>query len=208
MADLPLTYNWMRTHNPMADRFNERIQEGLLTREGLPHEPYAYAAALFTYSSDSGYKEIPQALKYDGNIPAGRFFAAMLGEKLSLSEHFMDVDLVVPVPLHPLRRFKRGYNQAEIIAQEVSSRLGCAISPSALKRIRYTKTQTKVLVQEKAANVSGAFRAKPIAFRNKEHILLIDDVFTTGSTLYECYKAVREHFDGRISVATLAVVER
>lgn len=208
MADLPLTYNWMRTHNPMADRFNERIQEGLERGNLLRHEPYAYAAALFTYSSDSGYKEIPQALKYDGNIPAGRYFASLLGEKLSQSEHFLDVDLVIPVPLHLLRRFRRGYNQAEIIAREVSTRLGASESPSALKRVRYTKTQTKVLVQEKAGNVSGAFRAKPIAFQNKEHILIVDDVFTTGSTLYECYKAVREHFDGRISVATLAVVER
>ena len=213
MADLPLTYNWMRTHNPMADRFNERIQEGLeageyKVTEGMPKERYAFAAALFTYSSDSGFKEIPQALKYDGNIPAGRYFASLLGEKLSQSEHFLDVDLVIPVPLHPLRRFRRGYNQAEIIAREVSTRLGASESPFALKRVRYTKTQTKVLVQEKAGNVSGAFRAKPIAFQNKEHILIVDDVFTTGSTLYECYKAVREHFDGRISVATLAVVER
>ena len=94
----------MRTPNPIADRFNERIQEGLERGYLLRHEPYAYAAALFTYSSDSGYKEIPQALKYDGNIPAGRYFASLLGEKLSQSEHFLDVDLVIPVPLHPLRR--------------------------------------------------------------------------------------------------------
>lgn len=213
MADLPLTYYWTRRRNPMADRFNERIKEGLEAEnekalEARPHERYAFAAALFTYSSDSGYKEIPQALKYDGNIPAGRFFAAMLGEKLSSADHFRDVDLVVPVPLHPLRRFKRGYNQAEIIGREVSAKLGASFCPSALKRPRYTKTQTKVGVMGKAKNVSGAFRASPFALQNKGHILLVDDVFTTGSTLYECYKELRKIFDGRISIASLAVVDR
>lgn len=220
MADLPLTYYWARTRNPMADRFNERIQDGLAnhfpespeegeTVGGMPHERYAFAAALFTYSSDSGYKEIPQALKYDGNIPAGRFFAAMLGEKLSSADHFKDVDLVVPVPLHPLRRFKRGYNQAEIIGREVSNKLGAPFCPSALKRTRYTKTQTKVGVLGKAKNVSGAFRASLSSIKiTPEHILLIDDVFTTGSTLYECYKALRKIYDSRISIASLAVVDR
>lgn len=214
MADLPLTYYWMRTHNPMADRFNERIQEGLEAGEyevpeGMPKERYAFAAALFTYSSDSGFKEIPQALKYDGNIPAGRFFASMLGEKLSCGEHFLDVDLVIPVPLHPFRRWKRGYNQAEIIAREVAARLGASSSSSVLKRIRYTKTQTKVGVSGKSGNVSGAFRASFSSLKNMpQHILVVDDVFTTGSTLYECFRALRKKFDGRISIATLAVVDR
>lgn len=205
MADLPLTHFWQLTHNPMADRFNAVIQEHI--PDYAPHELYAYAAALFFYHSEAGYRQIPYRLKYHGDIPAGRHFSRLLGERLAEAEHFRDVDLVIPVPLHWTRKWKRGYNQAEVIASEISMSLHVRMECGILRRVRRTQTQTVLSVEEKARNVSGAFEAFQVD-GDVRHILLVDDVFTTGSTLMACFTALRSVFPPsvRISVATLGYV--
>lgn len=211
-ADLPYTYYWTRPHNPMADRLNECIQRHLsekTTEAADTAEPYAYAAALFFYKSGSGYREITKALKYHGNTVAGRYFASILASRLSESEQFSDVDLVVPVPLHWTRQWQRGYNQAAVIAKVVADGLKHAeMEPRLLRRGRRTKTQTKLNIDEKSRNVSGAFQVRKQPEFYPRHILLIDDVFTTGATLSECHRALREVYgpEVRISVATLACV--
>ena len=209
-ADLPLTYFWDRTHNPMADRLNACLQD----REGML---YAYAAALFFYDEDIPYKMIPRVLKYEYGIREGRYFAAMLGRYLAGAETFADVDCVIPVPLHWLRRLKRGYNQAAVIARAVAREMGVPCRENVLIRSRRTATQTRLGGEARARNVAGAFRVAPSVISTKaegrvekssSHILLLDDVFTTGSTTAECFRALAEAFPGaRISVATLAFVE-
>ncbi len=204
LADLPETHFFALSHNPMADKFNAVIAED-------DYEPYAYAAALYYYSTDNGYCHISQSLKYRRDFASGRFFARMLGRRLARSPLFADVDLVVPVPLHWTRRWKRGYNQAEIIAREVAALLGAECRPELLRRARRTSTQTRLSGEEKRSNVSGAFALGQVASVNPvpRHILLIDDVFTSGSTLAACQKALRTGFSPkstRISVATLAFV--
>lgn len=271
LEDLPHTYYWLRKFNPMADRFNALIQEGLENQNawqipkeqldtpmlsdgidelevlqstwpahGTTSQHYAYATALFFYRAESGYSQIPRQLKYHGDIPAGRLFGQMLGKKIASAEHFADVDAVIPVPLHWTRKWSRGYNQAEIIAREVAAELGAELRTDILKRSRRTRTQTKLSVEGKAANVQGAFSVCPgilDSFRitnsnhdlsptthnlpqpcspkadisdltGLKHLLIVDDVFTTGSTLYACYTALREVFPPsvRISVATLGFV--
>lgn len=258
LEDLPHTYYWLRKFNPMADRFNALIQEGLenplnnQSAEAIFEDlnihcgdditnnisstrtDYAYAAALFFYRAESGYSQITRQLKYHGDIPAGRLFGQMLGKKIASAEHFADVDAVIPVPLHWTRKWSRGYNQAEIIAREVASILGAELRTDILQRSRRTRTQTKLSIEGKAANVHGAFVVHENifdCFKNKnsgrssshnklnkkadcsdltniKHLLLIDDVFTTGSTLHACYQALRSIFppEVRISFATLAFV--
>ena len=254
LEDLPRTYYWIRKFNPMADKFNALIQKWgedrpqagkddcLAASEGSipPRENYAYATALFFYRTDSGYSNISRQLKYHGDIPTGRCFGRMLGERIAGAEHFKDVDAVIPIPLHWTRKWSRGYNQAEIIAREVASALGAELRTDILERCRRTRTQTKLTIEGKAANVQGAFSVRPGIInsvrttdsnnalrpitncpprpcRNKadaygpagpKHLLLVDDVFTTGSTLHACYAALREVFPPsvRISVATLAFV--
>lgn len=233
-GDLPQTYYWMLRNNPMADRFNALVQEGLEEGFGTRTirtdaamtasnpdegsevkvariERYAYAAALFFYRAESDYSKITRCIKYQGRLEVGKHFGRLLGEKLAGSSLFSDVDAVVPVPLHWLRRWKRGYNQAEVIASGVAECLGIPMRPDILHRIRRTRTQTRLSIAEKRANVSGAFAiptkppAEPTPFR---HILLVDDVFTTGSTLFACFTALRTVFPPsvRISVATLGFV--
>lgn len=214
LADLPQTYFWTMSHNPMADRFNENIQKDIETDEddGL-HERYAYAAALFFYHSEAQYRLIPYQIKYHGNIRAGRYFGRMLGNRLASSELFEDVDMVVPVPLHWTRKWKRGYNQAEVIAEAVAEALGAPMRTDLLRRRKRTTTQTRMEVEDKRKNVAEAFVSTPsladIAAQDGiRHLLLIDDVFTTGSTLMACFTALRTVFPPsvRISVATLGFV--
>ena len=206
LADLPKTYFWQRSHNQMADKLNEIIEK---KTEGY-QERYAYAAALFFYHSEADYRLIPYQIKYHGNIAAGHHFGRMLGSHLSSSELFRDVDMVIPVPLHWTRRWKRGYNQAEAIASGVAEAMKAPMRTDILLRTRRTATQTKVEVEEKSRNVSGAFSISDeyIPDRKLRHILLIDDVFTTGSTSAACLQALRRVFPPqvRISIATLAFV--
>ena len=226
-ADMPFTRFETMSHNPMADRFNEVIQRHLVAdgvSSGVPqsYERYAYASALFLYKEDSGYKKIPYQVKYHANLAIGKHFGHMLGRRLADSQLFTDVDMVIPVPLHRLRQWKRGYNQAEIIAEEVAAALGVSLRTDILIRKRRTLTQTQLSVEEKVVNVAEAFEVSESAgdaFRtvchndsNRYgmpcHILLVDDVFTTGSTLGECFWTLRSVFppEVRISVATLAFV--
>lgn len=190
--------------------------------EAVPNlEPYAPAAALFYYEGD--YANITQALKYGGNVALGRFFARLAAERLlgepvsglpatpskascrSLPVHF---DAVIPVPLHWRRRFSRGLNQAEVIAREIARHLGVPCRGDILRRRRSTHSQTTLGTDDRLSNVAGAFTARPKALSSlpeQSNLLLIDDVFTTGSTLYACREAllkIRKDFN--ISILTLA----
>ena len=221
-ADLPLTWYWGRRHHPMADRFNAVVER----HRGGEYVPYIYAAALLFYQED--YRQVPWALKYRGDLGAGQHFARMLGERMAAASYWSDVDLVVPVPLHWTRHYLRGYNQAEVIAREMAVCLGAPLRTDILVRTRRTRTQTRLSGEEKARNVDSAFQVrrsifagqsshaffplenilpgKPSPLSTARHILLVDDTFTTGATLYACYKALRSVTSSRISIATLSVV--
>ena len=109
LKDLPQTRYWKLRENPMAESFNALIQRNM--GEDVRYQPYGYAAALYFYKG--GYREIRKALKYRRNFAAGRCFGRLLGQTLAETESFRDVDLVLPIPLHWTRRWRRGYNQAE-----------------------------------------------------------------------------------------------
>lgn len=215
-SDMPLTRFWQLKHNRMADKFNETIQKQLEKRWEMGgmtsgvHERYAYAAALFFFNDDADYKKIPYRIKYVGDIAAGKHFGWRLGLELAAAEWFRDVDTIIPVPLHRIRQWNRGYNQAEVIASGISTALDRPVRTDILKRHKYTRTQIRLNITEKADNVAGSFSVKPGSYDGIRHILLIDDVFTTGNTLGACFQALRDIFPSsvRISIATLGFVGR
>lgn len=205
LADLPRTHFSSLRCNQLADRFNALIQRDIDANGGV--EDYAFAASLFFYRSQTGYRKITQRLKYHADFSAGKYFSAVLGKELSASPLFKDVDVVIPVPLHWYRKWSRGFNQAEVIAAELAKVLNAPLRCDVLRRPRHTRTQTKLSKESKMRNVAGAFaaRGRPGSF---SHILLVDDVFTTGATLHSCFLALRTVYPSsvRISVATLACV--
>lgn len=203
-ADLPETHNWERAHNPMADQFNALLERQRPEGENMQ---YAFAAALLFYHHENPYKLIPRSLKYGGNIQAGRFFAKRLGAHMARQSHFADVDTVLPVPLHWWRQWRRGYNQAEVIAAQLTQALHAQLRTGDLVRVRRTRSQTRLDAEARVKNVQGVFALRH-AFPAR-HVLLVDDTFTTGATLAACYNAVRSALGPsvRISIATLAVVQ-
>ena len=216
LADMPLTYFWNRKHNRMADKFNDILQKNMdLGR--MAFEPYVFACSLFFYSNDARYRLILYDLKYNGNTDIGIFFSRRLGMRMAGCSWLRNADAIIPVPLHWRRKWSRGYNQAEIIARGIGQEMGVEVRTDVLFRKRMTRTQTKLSVEEKAQNVSGAFDVtlpEDWLMLNGSlkvrHLILVDDLFTTGSTLYACYAALRSVFPPsvRISVATLGFVGR
>lgn len=204
-SDLPLTYYWEQPHNTMSDKLNAALER---MREDSEKLPYSYAAGLLFYHEENPYKKIPQAVKYGYNIPAGRFFGKMLGEKMASAPHLEDIDCVIPVPLHWWRRWKRGYNQAEVIAGAIAEPLGARLLANALVRRKRTVSQTNLDAEGRIKNVEGVFRVKRLP-DSPRHILVVDDTFTTGATLAACIMAVRRCIGPEIpiSAATLAVVD-
>lgn len=110
-----------------------------------------------------------------------------LMSKLVMKDNFLRrAQLIIPVPLHPTRIRERGYNQSELLAKNIGEYLNIAVSKKSLARVRNTKSQTRLLPEQRRENVKGAFTVKDTEHIAEKHILLVDDVFTTGATLDEC----------------------
>lgn len=178
LEELPLTYQWDIIQNAAFERLARRFD-------------VEAAASLFFFGSESDYRKIIYGIKYGGRRQLARRMGRLLGAQLAGSREFQRCQAVVPVPLHPLRRWKRGYNQAEEIARGVAVAMGLPLETTLLRRHRYTRTQTRLRGTAKTKNVQGAFRlnlqrAASLQEAGIHHLLLIDDVLTTGSTLAAC----------------------
>jgi ComF family protein len=116
----------------------------------------------------------------------------------------MDIDVVIPVPLHPRRLRQRGFNQALLLAYGMSTRNGIALDPNNLIRVRPTRPQVELSGQERVKNVAGAFAVRHPDMVANKHVLLIDDVYTTGATMNECAGVLKNAGAEQVTVCTLA----
>lgn len=161
--------------------------------------------AFFYFQKGSAFQKLLHSLKYKGNKEIGEILGKYAAADLSESPDFRMIDLIIPVPLHPKKFKKRGYNQSEWIAKGLSTIFGKPYDTTTLFRLRETTTQTKKSVFERYENTEGIFGLLDKNTLSGKHILLVDDVLTTGSTLEACAQTLLNCEDVKVSVFTLAI---
>lgn len=197
LGNIPHTLYHRYPENPLEQKFygSVRIEK---------------ATSYFFYSPDSPYHAIIHEMKYYGHIKLGIYMGRCIATHLMAenSDFFAGIEVIVPVPLAPQRMKQRGYNQCELLAEGLRQVTGHKVVADALIRTIDNPTQTHLTNTERWENVKGIFMLNPA--RKDEltgkHILLIDDVTTTGATLTACAQTIRAGItDCRISIATLAM---
>ena len=166
--------------------------------------PVHSITALLSYTKGSTVGNILHGLKYNGYQDYGIYLGKMLGNKLRKMDAFLSVDFVLAVPLHHLKHKKRGYNQAEIIAKEVAETLGAEFRVDVLEKIQNNDSQTRKGRIDRWENATNSYRLKATEDLTNKHILIIDDVITTGATIEACCEVILKQFDVKISIAAAA----
>jgi ComF family protein len=198
--DAPLTGYWAQADNPVSQRF-------------WGHFPVQRASSLMFFGGRSGFRELIHSFKYRGGwrlaLEMGEWYGSLMAE----GGLYDDVEVIVPVPLHFLRRLARGYNQSEYLAEGIARAMKKPVDSRSLRRRVNNPGQARLKSDdgnaERWRNVAGIFALPRPERLNGRHILLVDDVLTSGATIVSCAEAILAAApDARISVATLAVTRR
>ncbi len=190
-AELPQTNFHLEKENPFTERFWGRIS-------------LHSAASLYYFSKGSSTQKLIHNLKYKGRKKVGIELGNTLGYLLKEAPLFRTVDLIIPVPLHPKKERKRGFNQSDLFAQGLSESMKIPWLKNGLKRKSFTETQTQKTRMERFENVLRVFEVEDEKALQGKHILLVDDVITTGATLEACALKILKVPDTRLSLATIA----
>jgi ComF family protein len=169
--------------------------------------PIKYGTALLSFEKGNRTQQILHKIKYKDQRQLARYMGEKLGECAFNQSWSKKVDLIIPVPLHPSKKRKRGYNQSFLLAEGVQKVFGIKIEKHALKRIRANITQTKKNKYERWHNVEEVFNLVDSKKVRNKHVLLIDDAITTGATLEACVRALQQAKNCEISIATLAIAK-
>jgi ComF family protein len=162
------------------------------------------AAAFSFYNKGSRIRNLIHNLKYKGIKDVGFELGRIYGLSLKSSGFTDDVDIIIPVPLHPSKKRTRGFNQSDIISSGLSDVIGVPVDTTSLVRISISDTQTKRSRYERWTNVEGIFEVIDSENLRGRHILLVDDVITTGSTIESCTNELLKVKGVRVSVVALA----
>ncbi len=194
--EMPLTHYCRELDNPVAEKF-------------WGHLPVANASSFIFFTEGSRFRRLIHAFKYRGGwrlaLDLGRWYGAQLAE----GGLYADVDVVVAIPLHWRRRLRRGYNQSEYLAEGIARSLGKPLDRRSVRRRVNNPSQTHTEAADRWENVSGVFSVRRAEALAGKHILLVDDVLTTGATIISCGEAILAAVPGaRLSVATLAVSKK
>lgn len=189
--NFPATNFFDQPNNPAEQVFYGRI-------------PLENAAAGYFFTKDSLLQNLVIQLKYRGNKEIGFYLGKLLGNFLMNSSRFSGVDVLVPLPLNPRREKKRGYNQATTLCNGISSVWNKPVIDKNVIRKVYTETQTHKGRISRWENMDGIFAVNSPAELENKHILLVDDVVTTGATLEACGSEILKINGTALSIATLA----
>ncbi|QQT28300.1 ComF family protein [Sphingobacterium spiritivorum] len=188
---LPLTYFHLDSNNEPTRQLRGKCD-------------FQNATAMLFLSKGSRVERILYQLKYNGHPEIGYFLGIKYGEVLRRTSEYADVDLVVPVPLHRKRQRKRGYNQAEYFARGLATSMSIPLDNVNLARTIETSSQTMYSRLDRYDNVEGIFDILNKETLTDKHILLVDDVLTTGATLASAASMLSGISGVRVSIATLA----
>jgi len=166
--------------------------------------PLERVVAGFIYNKGNAVQQLIHAFKYRGFMETGIFLGEELGKEISSIKNLDDISYIIPVPLHPKKRKKRGFNQSEVIAHGIAKQISAEVNTSVLFRKTFSSTQTRKSKYERWQNVEHIFDLKDKETIAHKHILLVDDVITTGATIEACVLSLLEAEGVRVSVAALA----
>ncbi len=170
--------------------------------------PISAGMGEFFFSKNSIVQNLIHELKYKGNRKAGLYLGNLMGESLAKSNRFINIDMLVPLPLFSKKEFRRGYNQAEVLCEGIAQVFNKPLLTKNVIRIVHTETQTKKGRIQRWENVEKSFAVKDAASLQGKNILLVDDVITTGATMEACGAEILKVNGTKLSVATLALATR
>ena len=188
---LPVTNFHEYLANPVEKMFRGRL-------------PVRAASSLLYFSKDSLVQRLLHQLKYRGNKPLGYTLGHMMGAVLKTAPLFSEVNLLVPLPLHIQKERKRGYNQAALMCDGLSEATGIPVCKEAVHKETYTETQTHKNRIQRWQNIKGRFALSDPGPLKQKHVLLVDDVVTTGATLEACGCELLQGGVATLRIATLA----
>lgn len=185
----------------------ERNPNNLLMQHFMEWSEVVQATAYFYYYKEGKYSSLIHHMKYHDHPEVGTYLGRLAAKELQRTELFDGIDLIIPVPLSKKKYRKRGYNQCDYIAGGISEITGIAMQTNCIERIVDTDTQTHKDRMSRWKNTEGIFRiTKPEELKGK-HLLLIDDVATTGATLHACIATLLTVPSVRVSVFALATAK-
>ncbi len=194
IGEIPLTRHWEKYDNELKVRAQESA-EGVVS-----------AAALFFYRTDSGWRRLIHKIKYKDQWRLGLMMGRWFGRELRKADAIASIDIVVAIPLHPLRMWRRGYNQADYIARGIAEELDIPHIVGGVERTRSNTSQVHLQQHERFRNVENLFAVNDPSLFEGRDILLVDDVYTTGSTMLSCAEAILKAAPNcKIHIAPLAI---
>jgi ComF family protein len=192
LCDLPKTNYHVNKTNPAADLFAGYAQVSDVT-------------AFLFFERKGVTQRLIHALKYKGNYGLAEYLGRMAALDLKKESVYASVDAIIPIPLHPKKERQRGYNQSEHIAKGIASVYACEINNLLIQRITHTVSQTRKTAYERHLNVEKIFQLTDPETLHGKHILLIDDVITTGATISSCIDTLISVPEIKISIFALAI---
>ncbi len=194
LYDIPYTDFHLYQDNPVAKQLWNRL-------------PFNAAMAMLHFKKGTKVQHLMHSLKYKSQTEVGVYLGKLLGNKLKLSNQYKDIDLIIPVPLHPKKERLRGYNQSDFIAAGIAEILQVSMSNSHLIRDKSTESQTKKARFTRYENMQSVFKIINKEQLENLHVLLVDDVITTGATLEACGNALLNVGIKKLSIAAIAFAE-
>lgn len=153
---------------------------------------HAYKRGVAGFSYTKAMKRSMYAFKYNNRREYAEFYSKVICEKYNKVINSWGAEVLIPVPLHRLRLMKRGYNQAQVVAEKIGKNLGISVDSKILIRNKNTKPQKQLTDKERNNNIENAFQIVPNGIKYKK-VVLVDDIYTTGTTIDECAKVLKRN---------------